>query len=459
MRKQVIIGFKPNKVKEYYSEDKGCFVDSIEDATIFDSHAEAMDVWYEIAPKYKKEYMNIFVVIHNPDSNKIESKQLRESYVGQTVEDFLELISEVDVIDNIIISDISKNNYDESIIFQGSYDELMDRDDLLNAEFVEFDTGGEGVTLNVGYPSGDADYTYVADIIEDCNEEIVTIFSFDDNDNIFNGYKEDLDDEILDMYFASMDCPNFLSINVKGYDNYEDDYLTEDKDSEKSKRATKLFAEWLDLTEFSLYKKDGVYGLIDNQHANLGDIERDRFENASQILDRMGIYVEDYIFTDLEEQADYFDVSFDIPWSREGWLKLRNNKEVYNENKEFFKDVIFHLDFLQLIEDLIEEPNLVDLDKVVTDNWDENINGDAYSEDDEFDSYDNEYDFEEKLNVKEDEKSITEENEGLTKEDLINDILKFVKHKKLTKEEFEKELKKLSLEALQELWVKAIETF
>lgn len=421
MRKQVIIGFKPNKVKEYYSEDKGCFVDSIEDATIFDSHAEAMDVWYEIAPKYKKEYMNIFVVIHNPDSNKIESKQLRESYVGQTVEDFLDLISEVDVIDNIIISDINKSNYDESIIFQGSYDELRDRDDLLNAEFVEFDTEGEGVTLNVGYPSGDADYTYVADIIEDCNEEIITIFSFDDNDNIFNGYKEDLDDEILDMYFASMDCPNSLSINVRGnaiigYDNYEDDYLTEDKDSEKSKRATKLFAEWLDLTEFSLYKKDGVYGLIDNQHANLGDIERDRFENASQILDRMGIYVEDYIFTDLEDQADYFDVSFDIPWSREGWLKLRNNKEVYNENKEFFKDVIFHLDFLQLIEDLIEEPNLVDLDKVVTDNWDENINGDTYSEDDEFDSYDD-YDFEEKLNVKEDEESITEENEGLTKEE------------------------------------------
>ena len=47
----------------------------------------------------------------------------------------------------------------------------------------------------------------------------------------------------------------------------------------------------------------------------------------------------------------------------------------------------------------------------------------------------------------------------ITKEDLINDILKFVKHKKLTTEEFEKELKNLPLEALQELWVKAIETF
>lgn len=72
----------------------------------------------------------------------------------------------------------------------------------------------------------------------------------------------------------------------------------------------KLFDEFLELTEFTLIKhkpNDYEYdparwSLKDKQGANLGDIEYDRFVNAEGILDRMEIYIEDYIATPIEEE-------------------------------------------------------------------------------------------------------------------------------------------------------------
>lgn len=76
----------------------------------------------------------------------------------------------------------------------------------------------------------------------------------------------------------------------------------------------KLFEQWLDLTEFSLirHKSDydehsdeyGYWSLIDRQGANLGDINQDRFDNAGQILERMDIYIHDYIVEDIENCLD-----------------------------------------------------------------------------------------------------------------------------------------------------------
>ena len=76
----------------------------------------------------------------------------------------------------------------------------------------------------------------------------------------------------------------------------------------------KLFDEFLDLTEFRLVRHQndydeysdeyGHWSLIDSQGANLGDIECDRFDNAAQILDRMDIYIHDYIVEDVEDCLD-----------------------------------------------------------------------------------------------------------------------------------------------------------
>ena len=73
----------------------------------------------------------------------------------------------------------------------------------------------------------------------------------------------------------------------------------------------KLFDEFLDLTEFILVRHQndydeyadeyGHWSLIDSQGANLGDIEDDRFKSAAEILDRMDIYIHDYIIEDIQE--------------------------------------------------------------------------------------------------------------------------------------------------------------
>ena len=76
----------------------------------------------------------------------------------------------------------------------------------------------------------------------------------------------------------------------------------------------KLFDEFLDLTEFKLIKHQNKYNqyideyghwsLIDLQEANLGNIQGDRFESAQEILERMTIYINDYIIADIEECLD-----------------------------------------------------------------------------------------------------------------------------------------------------------
>lgn len=119
----------------------------------------------------------------------------------------------------------------------------------------------------------------------------------------------------------------------------------------------KLFDEWLDLTEFTLVKHiketdEGIWSLYDRQGANLGDIEDDRFDNAMQILDRMEIYIRDYIFVDLEEcfehENDNAEYVYGYPWSAEEWLKYR---ELMPNNQ-------YEMDLCDMIANHFEEINL-----------------------------------------------------------------------------------------------------
>lgn len=74
----------------------------------------------------------------------------------------------------------------------------------------------------------------------------------------------------------------------------------------------KLFDEFLDLTEFRLLKhKDGTFSLEDQQCANLGDIEDDRFTSASEILDRMDVYIQDYIVEELSDVINENDINLE----------------------------------------------------------------------------------------------------------------------------------------------------
>lgn len=112
----------------------------------------------------------------------------------------------------------------------------------------------------------------------------------------------------------------------------------------------KLFDSFLDLTEFSLIKYKDGFGLEDLQHANLGNIEGDRFETAEQIFERMSVYIDDYIDEDLcNVWVDDLGLKHeDIPDTLEGWL----------DHKEELKDYQYELDLIDMICNHYNEINL-----------------------------------------------------------------------------------------------------
>lgn len=123
----------------------------------------------------------------------------------------------------------------------------------------------------------------------------------------------------------------------------------------------KLFDEFLELTEFALirHKNDyneitdeyGHWSLIDYQGANLGNIEGDRFENANQILERMDVYIHDYIITDIEELAEENNIDLS-DWDNWGWDELLSYRD------KFPQDCQYEFDLLDMICNHFEEINL-----------------------------------------------------------------------------------------------------
>lgn len=148
----------------------------------------------------------------------------------------------------------------------------------------------------------------------------------------------------------------------------------------------RLFEEWLDLSEFSLikhknpehiveYETDdgnpdcaveyyGVWSIYDRQGANLGDINEERFDNAGQILDRMDIYINDYIYRALEEELDACQVDLanhELPWNADMWLALRDDKDFYEKNKDYFDGHKWEFDILDMIANHFDD---IDLENV-----------------------------------------------------------------------------------------------
>jgi hypothetical protein len=113
----------------------------------------------------------------------------------------------------------------------------------------------------------------------------------------------------------------------------------------------KLFDEFLDLTEFTLVRHQNYWSLIDNQCANLGGIEINRFKNAAQILDRMDIYIHDYIIKDIEDLAEENDIDIS-DWDGWGWDYLLSYRD------KFPQDCQYEFDLLDMICYHFEEINL-----------------------------------------------------------------------------------------------------
>ena len=109
----------------------------------------------------------------------------------------------------------------------------------------------------------------------------------------------------------------------------------------------KLFDEFINVTEFLLLKhKDGTFSLEDRQRANLGNIEDDRFETASEVLDRMDVYIQDYIVVDIEDALDEESIEIDCDWKE------------YGKYRDLIPDYRFDFDLLDMI---VNHSNDVDL--------------------------------------------------------------------------------------------------
>lgn len=89
--------------------------------------------------------------------------------------------------------------------------------------------------------------------------------------------------------------------------------------------------EFLDFFDFRLKRYENKYGVIDKQGVNLGDIEAERFDSLSQIVDRFSesIYIYDYIDRDLEEEGYDGNGTYE---SQYNWC-MKNNHP--------YKDIIY----------------------------------------------------------------------------------------------------------------------
>lgn len=141
------------------------------------------------------------------------SVSLGEGYVGQDVEDFLDVISDNEAIETLVISNIDADDYTEA--FKGKYEDLDSN--LLHCEYADFDVGGDILVVNVKTESDDWNDLYYDDLeslLEDYNGDEIRIIDVDTGETLFEGDKEDIDDEVKGLTFWSIDTPKYLCVNA-----------------------------------------------------------------------------------------------------------------------------------------------------------------------------------------------------------------------------------------------------
>lgn len=171
----------------------------------------------------------------------------------------------------------------------------------------------------------------------------IAINSLSKNDSYFEAYW-------ANVRYALDDYIDHLSVDVE-----------KKKSMSNKNKYEELFEQYMDLVEFTLVKHKDGWGIYDRQGANLGDIEGDRFKNAADIFDRMGVYINDYFFEDLENELGVYEIDMEgreTPWNATQWLELRSDIEFYNEHKKYFDNHTFEFDVLDMIANHTDDINL-----------------------------------------------------------------------------------------------------
>lgn len=120
---------------------------------------------------------------------------------------------------------------------------------------------------------------------------------------------------------------------------------------------TITFSELLSLVEFNYsINNDGTLSLIDDLGANLNHIEDDKYDItpniATTIVDRLGMYIGDYILADIREQYStlgYGEIEYDS-----------NLEEYLNAIKQYPNDFAYSIKVLEHL----NNPNLIDIEEL-----------------------------------------------------------------------------------------------
>src|SRR5574344_442479 len=169
---------------------------------------------------------------------KEAKEKLKEGYLGQTLEDFLDVCIDSSILDSITLADNDEDDY--ITVFEGSYDELTDN--LKNASFADFDCGVDPVVINAEIDGGGTDYYQtVSDFIDDYNGDDIEIDV--DGEIVFKGDKTELPEDMGDYGFDSYDAPKEIFINIKDIDK-EIEEIDESKKSIIESQSQEIAAEY-----------------------------------------------------------------------------------------------------------------------------------------------------------------------------------------------------------------------
>lgn len=162
---------------------------------------------------------------------------LTEGYIGQTVNDFLDDIAGLNSFDLFYLANIQDDEYNPDKLTTNS----DVREKYGDKDFVEFDTMGGGLLINVSDNEDMNVSTYfetVRDVLEFANEDYIEIDKWNSEtneyENLFAGDISELEEEhedLLDLPFLSLDTTEGhkkqLSIT---YDGEEDEDFPEEDD-------------------------------------------------------------------------------------------------------------------------------------------------------------------------------------------------------------------------------------
>lgn len=302
-----------------------------------------------------------------------ESKQLKEGYYGQTLQDFLDDCMDYSVIDKVYIYG------DDDVVYEGPIYDIPE--DMLETEFLECDmyTNKKSVvTVNVDTSEeyGAGIYEFLSEFLDDCNCDEVVIYDLSEGEEIFNGYKEDIPEEYLEYAFASYDAPEELSVNLSDYEG-EDDFDESLKEDNKVLDKGKMITNSKGV---SYYQKGNKY------YSNTGwsekEITKDEFDkNVEQAFKEVDESLDRYS----KETKDFANKLCRLAKKDNRKLKFEDACEVidqsFNNNVDNIEDFYKRLNF----DDSLKESDDSEVEKL--DTFDDQMDFLAKDEQEAIDGY------------------------------------------------------------------------